>query len=126
MINLEKNAQIDLGKALNIEEMFWLEKSKLKWFLEGDRNISYFHKMTKVINTTKMIHSIGDGDNILTKPTKISNHNVFHFTNIFYVNNFLKENKLVVEVMENHIDDQTNLMLIRMPSREEIMNDFFL
>jgi len=44
-ISLKKQAQKNLEIALNKEEIFWQEKSKVKWHLEGDRN-------TKIKNTT--------------------------------------------------------------------------
>jgi len=44
----EKNAQIALEQALNIEEIFWQQKSKIKWHSEGDRNTAYFHRVAKI------------------------------------------------------------------------------
>ncbi|KAI5421141.1 hypothetical protein KIW84_044836 [Lathyrus oleraceus] len=38
LLNLEKNAQLDQNNALKIEEMFWLEKSRIKWHTDGDRH----------------------------------------------------------------------------------------
>jgi len=34
---------LNLENALNQEEIFWHEKSKVKWHCEGDRNTTYFH-----------------------------------------------------------------------------------
>lgn len=45
----EKKAQCELDKVLNIEEVFWLEKSKVKWHLKGDRNTAYFNRVTIVV-----------------------------------------------------------------------------
>jgi len=44
----ETKAHGDLEIALNKEELFWLEKSNVRWYLEGDRNTAYFHRITKI------------------------------------------------------------------------------
>lgn len=35
-------AQNDLEVALNLEEEFWKEKSRLNWHLSGDMNTDFF------------------------------------------------------------------------------------
>jgi len=42
LLDREKNAQLNLENALNIEEIFWHEKSKVKWHCERDRNTVFF------------------------------------------------------------------------------------
>ncbi|CAL0323863.1 unnamed protein product [Lupinus luteus] len=53
MLNQENLAQINLLKALAIEEDYWKEKSRLNWQISGDRNTSFFHKVTKIRQVTK-------------------------------------------------------------------------
>nr|ABN09154.1 RNA-directed DNA polymerase (Reverse transcriptase) [Medicago truncatula] len=74
LIQQEKKAQGDLDLALNKEETFWFEKSKVKWNMEGDRNTAYFHRVTKIKNTTKLITLLRDGEHTLTDPNQIANH----------------------------------------------------
>ncbi|XP_058755572.1 uncharacterized protein LOC131628769 [Vicia villosa] len=47
----ELDAQTTLSKALDIENCFWREKSRIKWSLEGDRNTAFFHRITKIKKT---------------------------------------------------------------------------
>ncbi|CAI8589994.1 unnamed protein product [Vicia faba] len=44
----EHKAQHDLEDALAKEEIFWMEKARLRWNKHGDRNTSYFHRVTKI------------------------------------------------------------------------------
>jgi len=44
----ENNAQMVLENALNIEDIFWQEKAKVKWRCNGHINTSYFHRIAKV------------------------------------------------------------------------------
>lgn len=82
-MNLEKYAQIDLNNALKIEELFWLEKSRIKWHINGDRNTRYFHRLTRIKKFTKMINVLRVGDDVLTEPTEIASHIVNHFQQFF-------------------------------------------
>lgn len=108
LIQQEKKAQGDLDLALNKEETFWFEKSKVKWNMEGDRNTAYFHRVTKIKNTTKLITLLRDGEHTLTDPNQIANHAVNYFKNVFCTNNVLQDHALVEEAIPNLIDDNVN------------------
>lgn len=54
----EKTAQRVLEDALKIQDWFWQEKAHVNWHIDGDRNTSYFHRVTKIKNTTKLISSL--------------------------------------------------------------------
>lgn len=45
LLNQQKLAQIHLDLALDRQEAFCKEKAKIKWNLEGDRNISLTHRL---------------------------------------------------------------------------------
>jgi hypothetical protein len=64
----EKRAQSKLDDALKRQEWFWHEKSKVNWHVDGDRNTSYFHRIAKIKNTTKVISSIRVEDSLITDP----------------------------------------------------------
>nr|XP_009794682.1 PREDICTED: uncharacterized protein LOC104241434 [Nicotiana sylvestris] len=38
-----QKAQYELKKYLSIEEQYWKQKAGMTWFVEGDRNTSFFH-----------------------------------------------------------------------------------
>lgn len=48
LIQQETLAQVELHQALSFEEEFWKEKAKVNWHCNGDRNTSYFHRLTKI------------------------------------------------------------------------------
>lgn len=39
--------EAELGKYLNIEEEYWRQKARIKWFKDGDRNTKFFHAFVK-------------------------------------------------------------------------------
>jgi hypothetical protein len=55
LMEQHKDAQFQLENALQIEEEYWREKSKVAWHLNGDRNTKYYHRLTKIKNTSKLI-----------------------------------------------------------------------
>jgi hypothetical protein len=124
-ISLEKQAQKDLEIDLNKEEIFWQQKSKVKWHLEGDGNTAYFHRIAKIKNTTKLITSIKDGNETLTDHNLIANHAVAYFKSLFCTNIVLQDSLLVEEVIPNIITDNTNQMLTMLPTIEEIHRAVF-
>ena len=125
LLENQKSAQIDFEKALNKEEEFWKEKSNSNWHSNGDRNTRYFHRLTKIKQTSKLINSINDGENVLTEPDQISSHITNHFQNIFssnFVVQDLQVEELIDGVIPNLISEDTNHMLTMLPSPDEIFN----
>ncbi|XP_019430885.1 PREDICTED: uncharacterized protein LOC109338180, partial [Lupinus angustifolius] len=62
LLEHEYSAQNELVEALIVEEEFWKEKSRLNWQINGDRNTSFFHKITKISpndsSANGLIHSV--------------------------------------------------------------------
>lgn len=125
LLNLEKNAQSDLHKALERQENFWQEKARTNWHMSGDRNTAYFHRLSKIKNKTKMISSLRDGENIITDPQDISNHIVSYYKNLFCSNPLLQDELLAEEVIPQMVGDNTNQMLTALPTHEEIKSAVF-
>jgi hypothetical protein len=124
-MQLEKIAQNDLGKALDRQEMFWHEKSRVNWHLQGDRNTSYFHRIAKIKNTSKLISSLKNGTDVITEPSQIAEHVVNHFQNLFCTNSFVQDQILVEEVIPKLVDDNVNNLLTILPSKDEIKHAVF-
>lgn len=125
LLNQEKSAQVALDDALARDECFWKEKARVQWHLEGDRNTAYFHRVTKIKNTTKLISSIRIGENHITESSQISDHIVNYFKNLFSANLLLQDQSLIDEVIPSLIDEPVNNMLTMMPSFLEIRNAVF-
>ncbi|PNY03410.1 ribonuclease H [Trifolium pratense] len=125
LMKLEKDAQADLDIALDRQEVFWKERSKIKWQLEGDRNTAYFHRMAKIKNTTKIISSLKHGNTTLTDPSQISDHVVEYYKTLFCTNPIVHDQLLVEKVIPNLVGDNINALLTVLPSAEEIKHAFF-
>ena len=125
MLEQEKNAQINLENALNLEETFWKEKAKVKWHIEGDRNTAYFHRLAKIKQASSLITNMRNGDVMLNEPEEVSAHIVNHFTDLFTQNSNTINNAMVEEVIPNLITDRINRILTILPNHDEIHSAVF-
>ncbi|KAL4363646.1 hypothetical protein GQ457_04G012640 [Hibiscus cannabinus] len=48
LVRLEAKLKRELDKVLAQEESMWLQRSRVNWISEGDRNTSYYHMATRV------------------------------------------------------------------------------
>lgn len=55
-------AQRDLERILEMEEIMWHKKSRIQWLKEGDQNTKFFHKMASIRRSINHIHSLRIGD----------------------------------------------------------------
>ena len=51
-------AQAQLRRSHALENMFWQQKSRIKWLKDGDRNSKYFHSVVAECRSTSVIHRI--------------------------------------------------------------------
>ncbi|KEH40904.1 hypothetical protein MTR_1g037300 [Medicago truncatula] len=54
--------------ALTIQDQFWMEKSRVQKFKDGDRNISYFHRIARIKASYKVIHMLRHIDQYFNTP----------------------------------------------------------
>lgn len=94
----DKEAQTSLDDTAKTEELFWNEKACVQWFAEGDRNTKFFQRMTNIHNSSKSMHSLKFGSNVITNNKQISKHMVRHFKDLFNWVFVLQENSLVEKV----------------------------
>ncbi|XP_019430073.1 PREDICTED: uncharacterized protein LOC109337532, partial [Lupinus angustifolius] len=82
LLDQEGIAQLNLLKALNMEEDFWKEKSRMNWHMSGDRNTSFFHKITKIRQVSKSMIMLKDGDIIISNQDELATHTLDYFTTL--------------------------------------------
>ncbi|CAL1389652.1 unnamed protein product [Linum trigynum] len=74
----------DLGRQWTTEELFWKQKSRVRWLKEGDRNSSYFHTVTRTRRRKNFIAKLRceDGGWVEEEPDK-AKMAVEFFDNLF-------------------------------------------
>lgn len=82
--------------------------------------------VSKIKNKTKIISSIREGEDIITDPTRIADHIVNYYKNLFFSSShFLQDHLLVEEVIPTIIDDATNKIPTNIPNPSEVKNAIF-
>jgi ribonuclease HI len=119
-VKIYNKEQLLLTKALNAQDSLWKEKARNQTFIHGDRNTSYFHRVTKVRAVSKNLTMLQDGDNILTEPDAIEGHVLSYFQSIFSVSNNCASNDMVERLIPNMITAAENEILCRVPLSSEV------
>lgn len=114
-----------LQQALRYEGVFWKEKSRIKWYTEGDRNTAFFHRTAKIKYVTKQITILKDNDRILNSSANIESHAPNFYQNLFAHGNNCQTTNLVDRVIPSLVSDQDNAFLTNLPTLEEVKSAVF-
>ncbi|KAF1864426.1 hypothetical protein Lal_00021848 [Lupinus albus] len=83
----------------------------MNWQVDGDRNTSFFHKVTKIRQASKALSTIRDGDNILTSQAEIAQHTLAYFTQLYASHNNASPSHLIQDVIPSLVSEEDNCML---------------
>ncbi|XP_019435293.1 PREDICTED: uncharacterized protein LOC109341779 [Lupinus angustifolius] len=125
LLDHEAIAQSELLRALSVEEVFWKEKARINWHIDGDRNTSFFHKTTSIRQKTKTLSMLRVGDTTITEQQDIADHVLQYYTNLFDSPNLAFPNELFRKVIPVLVSKEDNNHLTQMPSSEEIKRVVF-
>jgi hypothetical protein len=121
----EKLAKICLDEALRVQEHFWRDKSRSKWFIEGDRNTSYFHKLTKFFYASQRLVRLKVGDNYITDNNHMEQHVLTFYQDLFGSDNHCVPTDIVERTISNIITAAYNDLMTRVPSIDEVKQAVF-
>ncbi|XP_050233132.1 uncharacterized protein LOC126681628 [Mercurialis annua] len=79
----------ELWKAEQHMDSIWAQKSRINWYLKGDRNTKFYHSVASVHYRSNFISEIESDSTVYTTPTDIRLHIRNYFSNLFSSNNDL-------------------------------------
>lgn len=72
-----------------MEVVFWRDKAKTKWHLDGGMNKFVFHKCSKIRKSKNTITHFRTNEGLLHDPDEMAAHAVNYFTNLFFLHALL-------------------------------------
>ncbi|KAK2657469.1 hypothetical protein Ddye_010521 [Dipteronia dyeriana] len=76
-------ASSELWKALRLEEQEWHQKSKVKWLLEGDRNMRFFHCIASARRRMNYTENISFDGEFKSNSEEVRKEMAYFFKNLY-------------------------------------------
>lgn len=116
----ELAAQKQYHTALSYQEAFWKEKARVNWFNHGDRNTSYFHKLTKIRNSSKRMTALKSEETILDTQSDIEQHVLNYYSSLYASENSCVNSDFIDRVILSLVTTDDNVVLTGIPTLEEV------
>jgi hypothetical protein len=114
-----------MDELLYREEMMWLQRSRIAWLKEGDRNTSYFHRQAVWRARKNRIRKLRDGAGNWHDTPQVMKHMVTDFfSNLYAADPGVLPDELL-ELTETKISEEINLELCKEFTEEEISDALF-
>ncbi|EOY17514.1 Uncharacterized protein TCM_042330 [Theobroma cacao] len=114
-----------LNKQLNIEELFWKQKSGVKWVVEGERNTKFFHMRMQKKRIRSHIFKVQDPEGRWIEDQEQLKHSA-----IEYFSSLLKvepcyDSRFQSSLIPSIISNSENELLCAEPSLQEVKDAVF-
>ncbi|XP_043705329.1 uncharacterized protein LOC122655176 [Telopea speciosissima] len=118
-------AKKNLHKVLLQEEIFWRQKSRVKWLKEGDRNTKFFHNLVKARRCKKGVECIKDNlASWVIGEARVAEEVIRYFSAIFSSQGSQGDDELL-GIIPHVISKEDNNCLVVTPSLEEVKSAIF-
>lgn len=125
----EKNARDSWLFLAQAEEIFFRQKSRIRWLKEGDANTSFFHKSVIANLSRNIIYMLRDDVGIrVTNPLSLKNMVIQYYTDLLGVQNSAVQTYSVSQIQtihRYHCPTTLSSQLSAIPTDEEIRATVF-
>ncbi|KAL4201676.1 hypothetical protein AMTRI_Chr02g259790 [Amborella trichopoda] len=81
---LQTQSKLAYLATLKKEELFWFQRSRVKWLKVGDQNTAFFHRIANCRRRENMISTIKVDNSFLTQPDEIENAILNYFMSLIF------------------------------------------
>ncbi|EOX99837.1 Uncharacterized protein TCM_008802 [Theobroma cacao] len=118
-------AYAQLNHLLSVEELFWQQKSSIKWLVEGKRNTKFFHMRVKKKRIKSHIFKIQNLDGSWIKEPDAVKSSVVDFFSSLMKKEPCDMSRFDTSLIPAIIFENENLSLCAVPSMEELEEAVF-
>jgi hypothetical protein len=105
--------------------MMWLQRSRISWLKEGDRNTSYFHRQAVWRARKNRIKRLKGVDGVwCDEPRVLKDMTNDYFQKLYQADPMVLPDN-VIELVEEQIDGEMNMSLCKEFTKEEISDALF-
>ncbi|RYR45945.1 hypothetical protein Ahy_A07g031714 [Arachis hypogaea] len=118
--NLEKRLSEELNTILDQEELFWMQKFRQLWIVEGDRNTRFYHTKTAIRRCKNKIIKLRNNEGCWCKSQEELQDMAIGFFKKLYKEEVRYNQKLVTSLTYPTLPEQHKDLFINPPTQEEI------
>jgi hypothetical protein len=120
-----REAMSKMDELLFREEMLWLQRSRITWLKEGDRNTKFFHRKVKWRAMKNRIKKLKKEDGQLEEEEKEMQKMAVEYFKNLYMNDPNLNPSGVIDLDESAISELTNMSLCKPFTDDEIGDALF-
>lgn len=109
---------------MGLEEIFWKQRSRIQWLIEGDRNTSFFHRSSLKHKRRNTIHSLFNDINEELVGTNETGQWASMFVTNAYTNDRAREptelSDKLLNLIPHVLNDADNELLVCKVTEEEV------
>jgi hypothetical protein len=114
-----------MDELLIREELMWLQRSRVKWLREGDKNTSFFHRKASNRARKNKIKKLKLEDGTFTENNEDMKGVAIDFFKNLYEKDSQVDPRRIVELVQTKVTDEMNKDLLREYSEDEIGDALF-
>ncbi|XP_017981034.1 PREDICTED: uncharacterized protein LOC108663047 [Theobroma cacao] len=114
-----------LNHQLSVEELFWQQKSGIKWLVEGERNTKFFHMLVKKKRIKSHIFKIQNPDGSWIEEPDAVKSSAMEFVSSLMKKETCDMSRFDTSLIPAIIYENDNLSLCAVPSMEELKEAVF-
>jgi hypothetical protein len=114
-----------MDELLYKEEMMWLQRSRISWLREGDRNTKYFHRRASRRKKKNRISKLKRADGSWTVDAKEMEEITRTFFQDLYSKDDNTDHKIITDLLQCCVDEEMNDRLCAPFSEKEISDALF-
>ena len=115
----------EMDELLYREELMWLQRSRITWLCEGDRNTRYFHRKATWRHTKNKITRLRKEDGTWTENAEEIGHMASSFFQHLYTREDHVDPSELLILFTQRVDDEMNNKLCEPFSEKEISDALF-